>query len=79
MTATHTYVVLEVSKRAFEEIKKKLKEAGYQHTFHDGLIDMHGIAIQIDRKEPKKKSVQKRKPKEKEVRRIDEERSQKKP
>lgn len=46
---THTYVVLEVSAAAYEEIKAKLAAAGYEDQFHeeDGetLIDMHGIAI----------------------------------
>jgi hypothetical protein len=46
---THTYVVLRISKAAYQEIKKKLEEADYQHTFHedDGeiVIDMHGIAV----------------------------------
>lgn len=54
MNATHTYVTLEVSDAAFDEIKKKLEDAGYQHTFANAegrlggpvaLIDMHGIAI----------------------------------
>lgn len=43
---THTYATLEVSKAAYDEIRKKLEDAGYQHAFHeDGLIDMHGIAL----------------------------------
>lgn len=52
---THTYVVLELSEKAFSEIKSKLEQAGYQHTFHDEpahsgkparlVIDMHGIAV----------------------------------
>jgi hypothetical protein len=46
---THTYVVLDVSAAAYEEIKAKLAAAGYEDQFHedDGkvLIDMHGIAI----------------------------------
>ena len=32
---THTYVILEVSAAAYEEIASKLKEAGYEHTFHE--------------------------------------------
>ena len=44
---THTYAILGLSKEAFAEIKKKLEDAGYQHAFHeDGVIDMHGIAVQ---------------------------------
>jgi hypothetical protein len=43
---THTYATLEVSRAAYDEIRKKLEDAGYQHAFHeDGLIDMHGIAL----------------------------------
>lgn len=45
---THTYVVLEVSKACYDEIAKKLKEAGYDHVFNDGEIDMHGIALAIE-------------------------------
>lgn len=46
---THTYVILELSDSAYEEIAKKLEEAGYSHAF-DGegekcVIDMHGIAV----------------------------------
>lgn len=56
---THTYVVLQISKRAFEEIRKKLLEAGYQHAMHDDeehgvLIDMHGLAIADQTHEPEK-------------------------
>jgi hypothetical protein len=46
---TYTYAILEVSKSTYEEIKKLLVDAGYEHTFHndDGrtVIDMHGIAL----------------------------------
>jgi hypothetical protein len=47
---THTYAVLDLSKEAFEEIKKKLEAAGYHHAiFKDKhgktVIDMHGIAV----------------------------------
>lgn len=49
---THTYVLLEVSEAAYEEIRAKLEAAGYQHVFHDNpdapaspRIDMHGIAL----------------------------------
>lgn len=49
MSATHTYAVLDVSAAAYDEIRRKLEDANYQHAFHpDGgriLIDMHGIAI----------------------------------
>src|SRR5688500_17393473 len=46
---THTFVVLELSKTAFEEIHSKMEEAGYAHAFNTGdgkvTIDMHGIAV----------------------------------
>lgn len=43
---THTYAVLELSRAAVEEIRRKFEEAGYQHAFlEDGVIDMHGIAV----------------------------------
>lgn len=46
ITATHTYVTLEVSGAAYEEIATKLREAGYDHVFmDDGEIDMHGLAL----------------------------------
>lgn len=45
---THTVSVLELSKRAYDEIAAKLREAGYDQAFMDtgGLIDMGGIAVQ---------------------------------
>jgi hypothetical protein len=44
---THTVVILEVSKTAYDEIRAKLEAADYSHTFmKDGEIDMTGIAIQ---------------------------------
>lgn len=54
---THTYAVLEVSQRTYNEIKEKFEEAGYQQAFHDdgpfdptkpSLIDMHGVALQLE-------------------------------
>jgi len=47
---TYTMVKLELSPAAYEEIKAKLEEAGYQHTFledFDGgeAIDMTHIAV----------------------------------
>lgn len=50
--STHTYVLLELSESAYEEIRQKLEAAGYQHAFHSNpdapaspRIDMHGIAV----------------------------------
>lgn len=46
MRSTHTYVVLEISQDAYDEIRAKLRAADYHHAFmDDGEIDMHGIAI----------------------------------
>lgn len=46
LTMTYTYALLEVSPEAYDEIRKKLEAAGYQHAFGaDGEIDMHGIAL----------------------------------
>lgn len=48
MRSTHTYVLLEVSKEAYQEIKDKLLAAGYDHLFDpidEGEIDMTGIAL----------------------------------
>jgi hypothetical protein len=43
---THTYAELELSPAAYEEISRKLREAGYDHAFmDDGAIDMHGIGV----------------------------------
>src|SRR5687768_10458814 len=42
---THTYAELEVSAAAYDEVADKLKAAGYDHAFQDGVIDMHGIAL----------------------------------
>jgi hypothetical protein len=48
---THTFSILEVSKTTYEEIEKKLKDAGYDHAFIEDdrkiVIDMHGIALKI--------------------------------
>lgn len=52
MRTTHTYVVLELSEAAYDEIRRKLEAAGYHHAFHPNahapaspLIDMHGLAV----------------------------------
>ena len=51
MTHTRTFVEMEVSKRTFDEIAGKLREAGYHHAFLDDpgtVIDMHGIALVLE-------------------------------
>lgn len=46
---THTYVTLEISDEAYQEIRSKLDAAGYQHTFMPGgEIDLSGIAVKSD-------------------------------
>jgi len=45
LRTTYTYVELEVSAAAYDEIAGKLRAAGYDHAFHDGTIDMHGLAL----------------------------------
>lgn len=46
---TYTYVIMELSRAAFQEIKAKMIAADYRHAFQksDGrvVIDMHGIAV----------------------------------
>lgn len=49
MRTTYTYAVLEVSDAAYDEIAEKLIAAGYAHVFHNGVMDMHGIALSIGR------------------------------
>jgi hypothetical protein len=49
---THTYAILEISRAAWDEIRRKLADAGYRHAFHDNeTIDMHGIALQPEPEE----------------------------
>jgi hypothetical protein len=45
LRSTYTYVELEVSAAAYDEIAGKLRAAGYDHAFHGGTIDMHGIGL----------------------------------
>lgn len=43
---THTVVELEISAAAYDEIRRKLEDADYDHCFvGGGLIDMTGIAV----------------------------------
>jgi hypothetical protein len=50
---THTYVILELSSSAHDEIAYKLRAAGYDHAFNDnGEIDMHGIAVALEHPQP---------------------------
>lgn len=51
--STYTYVELEVSREAYDEIRRKLIAADYDHCFEigdqkpegSGPIDMHGLAL----------------------------------
>ena len=46
MTTTHTYVELGIDAEAFDDIARRLREAGYVQAFVDmDTIDMHGIAL----------------------------------
>ena len=46
MRSTHTYVELELSPAAYDEIRAKLAAAGCKHAFMDDkTIDMHGLAV----------------------------------
>lgn len=49
MRSTHTFVELEVSAEAYDEIRAKLDAAGYDHAlvpFEEGVtLDMHGIGL----------------------------------
>lgn len=43
---THTYVLMDLTPQAYQEIATKMRDAGYDHVFNqDGEIDMSGIAI----------------------------------
>jgi hypothetical protein len=47
---THTFAVMQISKAAYVELKRKLIEAGYEHavtrtTKHGEVLDMSGIAV----------------------------------
>jgi hypothetical protein len=46
---THTYAVLELSAEAYEEIRRKLVTAGYDHAIREGEIDMHGIGVAVQK------------------------------
>jgi hypothetical protein len=47
MTLRQTYTIaeLEVTAGAYDEIHQKREDAGYDHAFRDGVIDMHGIGL----------------------------------
>jgi hypothetical protein len=49
MRTTRTCALLDVSPAVYDEIREKLKAAGYDEAFHRDddreVIDMHGIAL----------------------------------
>jgi hypothetical protein len=52
---SHTYAVLEVSPKVYQEVRALLEAAGYSHAFISGrneVIDMHGIALAASASEP---------------------------
>ena len=46
---THTYVLMEVSRAAFDEIRAKLEAVQYNHAVivdrAQPILDMHGLAL----------------------------------
>ena len=44
---THTYALLDVSYTAYDEIRARLVEHGYDHAVHheDECLDMHGLGL----------------------------------
>jgi hypothetical protein len=50
----HTYVFLDLSPAAYDEIKRKLEAVGYDHAFIDEgadgvVIDLHGLAARREK------------------------------
>ena len=56
MRQTHTYVILQVSKETYREIRENLARAGYDHAFalkaEGEVIDMQGIGLQAEGDDP---------------------------
>lgn len=48
---TYTYAIVPVSQSTYDEVRKILSDAGYQHLLGDDedgeVIDMHGLALQV--------------------------------
>lgn len=44
---TYTYVTMGVSQAVFNEVRRRLLDAGYTHAVEDGTLDMHGIALVV--------------------------------
>lgn len=52
LRTTYTYVLMELSQAAYDEIAGKMRAAGYDHVFNESdsrpgttAIDRHGIAV----------------------------------
>src|SRR6516165_2840434 len=50
---THTYAILKVSPPTYNEVARRMQQAGHNNVFHEGkgkhpVIDMHGIALEPD-------------------------------
>lgn len=51
LRSTYSYVVMDLSPAAYDEIRQKMLEAGYHQAVHGGMddgrvvVDMHGIAV----------------------------------
>jgi hypothetical protein len=56
---SHTYAVLDVDRATFEDIKRRLIDAGHAPEPSD-VIDMHGIGIRIEEVEPQPRPRQRR-------------------
>ncbi len=52
---SHTFAILEISEAAYREIRARLVKAGppydalFSHDGPDEVIDMHGIAVKVER------------------------------
>ena len=49
---TYTYAILEVSQATYDEIRLRLIAADYAHAIDGTVIDMHGIALQVQSRDP---------------------------
>jgi hypothetical protein len=50
--STHTYALAVVSRTTYDEVRKLLEDAGYNHAIEEnGVLDMHGIALQTEEPE----------------------------
>ena len=49
---THTYAILSISLRAYDEIRAKLQAAGYRLAGRGEPIDMSGLAVEPEKNHP---------------------------